>query len=388
MTTTRGKVSAAPVLSRRALNRALLERQLLLRRADMPAEDAIEHLIALQAQEPFDPYTALWSRLEGFRAEELAQLLLDRRAVRANAMMRTTIHLLTARDWLALRPVLQIVQERGFTTGSPFGRQLKGLDIDEVVAAGRELLDEKPRTNSVIGKLLKERWPDRDATSLGYAVRYLLPLVQIPPRGIWGKGGLPVLATAETWLGRSVGTDTSPDAMILRYLAAYGPASVMDIQAWCWLTRLGVVVDRLRPRLRTFRDERGRELFDVPDGALPDPDTVAPVRFLPTFDNILLSHKDRGRVLGDRDEWSVGPNQFDDAFRGGSVLVDGFIRAGWRVERQKGASGRATLVVVPVVALTRPDEMAVADEAERLLAFLAADAGDRDVRVDRRLAPG
>jgi hypothetical protein len=371
MTTTTRNVSAGPVLSRRSLNRALLERQLLLRRADMPAEDAIEHLIALQAQEPFDPYTALWSRLNGFRAEELAGLLLDRRAVRANAMMRTTIHLLTARDWLALRPVLQIVQERGFTTGSPFGRQLKGLDIDEVVAAGRALLDEKPRTNSVIGKLLKERWPDRDATSLGYAVRYLLPLVQIPPRGIWGKGGLPVLATAETWLGRSVGTDTSPDAMILRYLAAYGPASVMDIQAWCWLTRLGPILERLRPQLRTFRDENGKELFDVPDGPLPDPETPAPPRFLPTFDNVVLSHKDRSRIIGDPKEWAVDGGQFDPIFLRGSVLVDGFVHSGWRVERD---GDRATLVVMPARPYERGDREAVAEEATRLLEFLAPDA--------------
>jgi len=173
--------------------------------------------------------------------------------------------------------------------------------------------------------------------------------------------------------------------MILRYLAAFGPASVIDIQAWCWLTRLGAVVERLRPRLRTFRDERGRELFDVPDGALPDPDTVAPVRFLPAFDNVVLSHKDRGRVLGEQDEWSVGPNQFDDVFRGGSVLVDGFVRAGWRVEREKRQDGRATLVVLPVVMLTRAEETAVADEAARLLAFLAADAADRDVRLEPRI---
>jgi hypothetical protein len=174
----------------------------------------------------------------------------------------------------------------------------------------------------------------------------------------------------------------------MRYLAAFGPASVMDIQAWCWLTRLGTVVERLRSGLRTFRDERGRELFDDPDGPLPDPDTTAPVRFLPTFDNLLLSHKDRGRVLGDQADWSVGPNQFDDVFRGGSVLVDGFVRAGWRVDREKGQDGRATLVVVPVVALSRAEEAAVTDEAERLLAFLAANAADRDVRVDRRLEPG
>ena len=361
---------------------------MLLRRVALPAETAIERLVGMQAQNPFDPYTALWSRLEGFDADELSRLIEGRRVVRATSMMRTTIHLMTADDWLALRPVLQVVSERGFTTGSPFGKQLQGIDVDEVVRVGRALLDEKPRTVAALRTLLHERWPDRDPGSLAYAVRYLVPLVQIPPRALWGKGGLPVLATPETWLGRSVGTDTAPDEMILRYLAAFGPASVMDIQAWCWLTRLGAVVERLRPRLRTFRDERGRELFDVPDGPLPDSDTVAPVRFLPAFDNILLSHKDRGRVLGDQDEWSVGPNQFADAFRGGSVLVDGFVCAGWRVEREKGAGGRATLVVVPVVALTRPDETAVTDEAERLVAFLAADSADRDVRVDRRVEPG
>jgi hypothetical protein len=378
-------VMTAPVLGRRALNRALLERQMLLRRAALPAETAIERLVGMQAQNPFDPYTALWSRLDDFHANELSGLIEGRRVVRATSMMRTTIHLMTADDWLALRPVLQVVSERGFTTGSPFGRQLQGIDVDEVVRVGRALIDERPRTAAALRKLLHERWPDHDPDSLGYAIRYLVPLVQMPPRALWGKGGLPVLATPETWLGRSVGRDTAPDEMILRYLAAFGPASVMDIQAWCWLTRLGAVVERLRPRLRTFRDERGRELFDVPDSVLPDPDTVAPVRFLPTFDNVLLSHKDRGRILGEQDGWSVGPNQFDDAFRGGSVLVDGFVRAGWRVEREKGPNGRATLVVVPVVALTRPEETAVADEAERLLAFLAADAGDRDVRLESRI---
>jgi hypothetical protein len=129
--------SDAPVLTRRALNRAILDRQLLLRRTAMPAEAAIEHLVGMQAQNPFDPYTALWSRLEGFQPEELSTLIAERRAIRAVAMMRTTIHLVSARDWLALRPILQIVQERGFRTGSPFARNLVGLDIDEVIDAGR-----------------------------------------------------------------------------------------------------------------------------------------------------------------------------------------------------------------------------------------------------------
>lgn len=362
--------SDAPVLTRRTLNRAILDRQLLLRRTAIPAEAAIEHLVGMQAQNPFDPYTALWSRLEGFEASELSTLIAERRAIRAVAMMRTTIHLVTARDWLTLRPILQVVQERGFKTGSPFARNLVGLDIDEVIDAGRRLLDEKPRTGNAIGKALAERWPGRDVSSLGYAVRYLVPLAQIPPRGLWGRSGQPILATPERWLGRSIATDTAPDEMILRYLAAFGPATVNDIQTWCWLTRLGDVVERLRPRLRTFRDESGRELFDVPDGSLPDPDTPAPPRFLPTYDNIVLSHKDRSRMLGDQAAWSVGPNQFDDAFRGGSVLVDGFVSAGWRVEK---ADGRATLVVLPVVALAEADRADVADEAARLLAFLTPD---------------
>jgi hypothetical protein len=379
---TRAPATAAPVLSRRALNRALLERQLLLRRVAMPAEAAIAHLVAMQAQNPFDPYYALWSRLEGFRPKELADLLLDRRVVRAVMMMRTTIHLVTADDWLALRPVLQVVAERGFWTGSPFGRQVKDVEIDEVIAYGRALLDERPRTSAELRKLLAERWPGSDPTSLGYGVRSLVPLVQTTPRGVWGRSGQPVLATPETWLGRSVGTDADPGEMILRYLRAFGPASVMDIQSWCWLTRLGAVVERLRPGLRTFRDETGRELFDVPDGPLPDPETPAPPRFLPMYDNIVLSHKDRSRIVGDLGSgWLVAGSQFDAIFQNGSILVDGFVSAGWRIERQ-GRSGPATLVVMPARSLSDADRAAIEDEARGMLAFAVPDSAGHDVRFD------
>jgi hypothetical protein len=372
-------IDDVPILSRRALNRALLERQLLLRRVSMPTEAAIRHLVAIQAQNPFDPYFGLWTRLEGFDPHELAGMLLERRVVRATSMHRTTIHLMTADDWLALRPVLQVVSERGFSTGSPFGRNLKGLDIDEVIDAGLTLLEEQPRTATELRAQLAKRWPDRDPGSLAYAVRYLVPLVQIPPRAIWGRSGQPVLATAETWLGRSVGTDTDPSDMILRYLRAFGPASVMDIQAWCWLTRLKPFVERLRPILRTFRDENGVELFDVPDGPLPDADTVAPPRFLPVYDNIVLSHKDRSRVTGDRPSWLVTDPQVDEVFGGGSVLVDGFVSAGWRIER-KGKKAPATLKILPVRALSAAERVAVEDEGRSLLSFAADDAGSRAVR--------
>ena len=353
---------------------------MLLRRVRMPAEEAIERLVGMQAQEPMDPYVGLWTRLEGFEAQELADLIAARRVVRAVSMMRTTIHLVTARDWLALRPVLQWVQESRFKS-SPFAPHVADLDLDEVLAAGRTLLDEKPRTGNALGKALQERWPDRDASSLGYAVRSLVPLVQIPPRGIWGKGGQPVLATAEHWLGSSVGSDATPDAMILRYLAAFGPATVMDIQAWCWLTRLGPAVQRLRPQLRTFRDEAGRELVDVPDGPLPDPDTPAPPRFLPIYDNLVLSHKDRSRVTGEPGYWSLFGEDLTGVFRRGSLLVDGFVHAGWRIDRDRD-SDRATLVVIPVRPLSKADQAAVDHEGARLLAFAAPDATDHDVRFE------
>lgn len=373
-----------PVLTRRALNRALLARQFLLGRASVSAESVIAHLVGLQAQVPTDPYVALWSRIEGFRPEELSELIESRRAVRATAMMRTTIHLLTAEDWLALRPVLQGVAERGFRTGSPFGRQLAGLDIDEVVDVGRALLAERPRTIGELGRLLHERWPDRDATSLGYAIRLIVPLVQIPPRGLWGRSGQPVLATAESWLGRSVGTDASPDValetMVLRYLGAFGPATVMDIQSWCWLTRLTPVVERLRPRLLTFRDEHGRELFDLPDAPRPDPDTPAPPRFLPTYDNIALAHKDRARIYGDLGNWTVvGDDAINRVFTKGSVLVDGFVLGGWRLDRD---GDRATIVVMPLRPLAPADEPGVVEEGTRLLGLVAAGSASRDVRFE------
>ncbi|HEY7589824.1 MAG TPA: winged helix DNA-binding domain-containing protein [Candidatus Limnocylindrales bacterium] len=365
-----------PLLSQRALNRALLERQMLLRRVPMPAETAIERLAGMQAQEPMDPYVGLWARLEAFDPGELSSLIERRRAVRAVAMMRTTIHLLTAADWLAFQPVLRTVQESRFRS-SPFARRVTGIDLAEIADAGRRLLDERPRTANAVGKALLERWPQSDAEALGYAVRALVPLVQVPPRGLWGRSGQPVLATAEHWLERSVPSETSPEALVRRYLAAFGPATVMDLQSWCWLTRLGPVVERMRPELRTFRDEAGRELFDVPDGPLPDPDTPAPPRFLPVFDNLLLSHKDRRRIQGDG-PWPPFDDAFYAIFARGTVLVDGVVHGGYAIERD---GVRATLEVRSLRPLSAADRRAVEAEGFRRLAFSDGDAGDRDVRV-------
>jgi DNA glycosylase AlkZ-like len=260
------------VLDRRALNRATLA--LLLDRALMPALEAIERLAGMQAQAPHAPYVGLWTRLSRFRALELSDLIDSRRAVRA-PLMRATLHLVSATDYIAFRPVVKPVLERGFA-GSPF--DVSGVQTQALIAAGRELIAEHPHSRAELGELLAQRWPASDPASLAQAITYLVPVVQVTPRGLWGNSGQPRWTTSDEWLGRSLTAEPSPEHVVNRYLAAFGPATVKDIQAWSGLTRLAEVVDSLRARLRTFRDEQGAELFDLPDPPRPDPDTPAPPR--------------------------------------------------------------------------------------------------------------
>lgn len=362
-------------ISRRGLNRALLDRQHLLARRTGSALDLIEHLVGMQAQLPLDPYVGLWSRVDGFRTDELAKLMLDRQVVRAT-LMRGTIHLVSARDCLFLRPLLQVVMQRIFSTA--FGRPLKHLDLGPMLEAGARLMDERPRTRAELRRLFGERWPDLDANNLAYAVSYLVPTVQVTPRGVWGQTLQPTLATVEGWLGKPLDTDPSPDELVLRYLAAFGPATVRDVQAWCGLTKLREVVDRLRPKLRVFRTDDGAELYDLPDAPRPDAETPAPVRFLPVYDYVLLGHADRSRILdagGGLETLFSGP----DANYGG-LLVDGFHTGVWRVDRSNGA---ARLDIQTARKLSKAERVEVVAEGRRLLEFSEPGAAEYDVAFVR-----
>lgn len=358
-------------LDARALGRATLARQLLLDRADVPVLDAVAHLCGLQAQEPQEPFTGLWSRLRAFDPAALSTLLVERRVVRTH-LMRRTVHLVTAEDALAWRARHDAVLRR--RTVGVYRRELGGIDLDELAAAGREVMaDGEPRSMSEIGRRLATRWPDAGPRPLGeVVVAALVPMVQIPPRGLWrvtaGVRNVPMAS----WLGREIeppavdGTDPVGTTLVRRYLAAFGPAASADLRAWCGLVGLPRAVAAVRDELVGFRDERGRELLDLPEAPRPDPDTPAPVRFLPAFDNAILGYDDRSRII-------------DDAHRGLSVageravLVDGRVAATWTVEA-------GTVVVTPLRRFSRAERTAVAEEGRALAAFLSDGAHHR-VRV-------
>ncbi|MFD8987326.1 winged helix DNA-binding domain-containing protein [Streptomyces goshikiensis] len=361
------------VLDARALGRATLARQLLLDRADLPALDAVAHLGGMQAQEPQEPFVGLWARLRAFEPGTLSELLVRRRVVRTH-LMRRTVHLLTAEDALAWRSRHDAML-RQRVLGN-YRAELAGVDLDELAAAGGAVLaDGEPRSMTELARALAGRWPEPGPRALGeMLVAALVPVVQLPPRGLWrAKGGVRNVPLS-SWLGREI-DPPSPDAsdpvgqaLVRRYLAAYGPAAPADLRAWCGLAGLPAAVAAMRAELVTFRDERGRQLLDLPDAPRPSPDTPAPVRFLPAFDNAILGYQHRGRII-------------DDAHRGLSVagervvLVDGRVAATWK-------AGPAAVTVTPLRRFSRAESAAVAEEGRELASFLADGAGaDHEVRI-------
>ncbi|WP_049573082.1 winged helix DNA-binding domain-containing protein [Nonomuraea sp. SBT364] len=354
------------MITLRDLNRATLARQLLLRRHAMPALEAVEHLVGLQAQAPFPPYFGLWSRLSAFVPGELARLLEERHVVRL-VLMRGTVHLVSAADSLTLRPLTQPQLTRFLH--SAYGGRVAALDLEAVVAAGRRALAGGPLTGAALGNLLAGEFPGAQPADLAQIMRILVPLVQVPPRAVWGRSGQTAYATVESWLGRDPHPSPSPETLVLRYLAAFGPATVADAQAWSGLTGLREVVERLRPRLVTLPGPGGRELFDLPDAPRPGGAAPAPVRLLAPFDNLLLSHADRTRVISDADRARVITVNGQVL---GTVLVDGFVHGTWKRDKS-----------VVTVELFRPvtggQAAEIRAEAAALLEF-AAPGGRHEVR--------
>lgn len=350
------------ILTLRELNRATLARQMLLERAHLSTLEAIKRLAGLQGQLPNPPYLGLWSRVHGFEREELTQLLLQRQVVRTS-MMRRTLHLTTAEDYVRFRPALRSLHTRDLH--AHFANQpSSSLEQARLIARMRAFVREKPRTNVELRAKLAELVPTMSERLL-YKVRISLALIQVFPGGAWGVGGSPAYTEATTWLGRSFVSEAEGlRSLIVSYLAAFGPASVKDLQAWSGLTRLQPTVEALRAELVTFRDEQGRELFDVPGAPLPSAAVPAPVRFLPDFDNLVLGHQDRQRIIADQYRPLVFPG---NSMVLPTFLVDGFVQGVWAIERM--ATG-AKLLIQPFEPLTNPVRQELREEGERLMQWV------------------
>ncbi|MFI7007546.1 winged helix DNA-binding domain-containing protein [Streptomyces sp. NPDC050145] len=348
-------------ITARALGRATLDRQLLLRRAPMTVEDAVTHLVGLQAQEVRPPYLALAARLDGFTPAALSDALEQRRVARL-VTLRSTIHLHTADDCMTLRPLVQDARDRELKI---FRKGLVGVDLERLRALTRPYVEEAPRSPKEIRERLLQEWPDADPQALMIAARCSLPLVQVTPRGLWRRSGGVRLTTAEHWLDRDATEPPEPDGTILRYLGAFGPASVKDFQQWAGLTRTKPAFERLRDRLVTFRDEHGVELFDLPDAPRPDEDVPAPPRLLAEFDNLLLSHADRTRVVHAADKglnWQVNTAYL-------TFLLDGFLAGLWTL---KESADGTRITLQPFGSPTRAQREELVAEAERTAEVLEA----------------
>jgi hypothetical protein len=363
-------------LSARALNRATLARQMLLARDPVKPVAALERLAGLQAQVPRPPFVGLWSRLERFGHADLARAI-ERRQVVRGTLMRGTLHLVSRRDYVRFRRTLQPMLTAGLH--SILRGRMAELDVAGAVKEARAWFDEAPRTFDALRQHLEGRFPGADVRGLAYAVRMELPLLQVPGSGErWAYPARASFVVAESWLGEPLSPADQSDALVRRYLEAFGPAAVADAQTWCGLAGLAAVFERLRPKLRTFRDERNRELFDLPNAPRPDPDHDAPVRFLPEWDNLLLSHADRSRVIADAHRPAIATANLRLP---GTFLVDGFVSGLWVASLKKGA---ATLELQPFAPLAKTSRAAVEAEGNALLRFIEPDAATFAVELARR----
>lgn len=367
------KVKSDVVLSRRALNRATLARQMLLSRKKVGVVKAVEDLLGLQAQIPKPPFIALWSRLENFQREQLKKVIHQKKLVRATTM-RCTIHLMSTGDFVEFRPALQPALDRALGWVK---KHLADLELQALVAAAKNYFEEQPRTFGALRDHFKKHGPRGNERAMAYAVRTQLPLIQVPDDSEWCWPGQAKFAVAETYLGRKLSLAAAAHELALRYLAAFGPATAADFQMWSSLPSMKQVFEDLRPQLRTFRDEQGRELFDLPNAPRPDEDTPAPARYLPDYDNLVLGHADRTRLIEDAHRKRIATTNLRIL---ATFLADGRVAGVWRQEHKNGT---ALLVVTPFYPLEKQVKIELENEGLALLHFLEPDAGELDVRFEK-----
>jgi hypothetical protein len=361
------------ILTLRELNRTTLSRQALLQRSETSVTAAVEQLVGLQAQQAAAPYIGLWTRLENFQREDLAKLLHAREIIKAT-FIRGTLHLCTAQDYLRFRTTLQPALTAGWEAIAK-GRKAD-FDMDALLTSAREFIAEKPRAFAEISEMLTRTMPGYDVGAMRYAVRTHIPLVQVPISTGWSYPGDPEFALAEWWIGAPIAPEENLRELVFRYLAAFGPATVTDSQTWSYIS-LKETFQQLRPELQTYRDERKRELFDLPCKPIVDADTPASVRFLPEYDNLLLSHQLRTRIISEEHRSKV----FLPGLRVRStILIDGFVAGAWKVEKKKGIA----TILIELFDSRKPSELkSLTSEAERLVRFIEPDAKSFEVKFSK-----
>lgn len=361
---------AEAVLSTRDLNRALLARQMLLGRESISPLEALGRLVALQGQAPRAPFIGLWARLANFDPADLRRLIAERKVVRSS-LMRATLHLTTAEDFLAIRPVLRNdlaapTKDRPEPTiPLPGGLRASEAELAPILSLARDHFARTPQPFESLREVI-EKAGHGDVRVMAYAARILLPLVQASSDAEFGyrPGGEFVLA--EAWLGRGVAAKPDRTGLLRRYLAAYGPATPADFTAWSGEKGAAALFEALGDELVSYRDERKRRLFDLKGAPMPGAGTEAPARLLPDFDAAVLGHQDRGRI--------VAPENLAKAITSKNLLVppmvllDGFVAGTWRLEIKRKA---AEVTIRPFAPLKARDRADLEAEAESLLATFA-----------------
>jgi Winged helix DNA-binding domain len=354
----------------RELNRATLARQMLLAREKRPVVKAVEHLLGLQAQLPRPPFTGLWSRLQNFTRSDLASAVQKRTVVRATSM-RGTIHLMTAADFLKFRSCLQPSLDAGMR--AILKERADKLDVAALLAVARPYF-EQPHNFEDARDHLVSAFPRGDQRAMGYVVRMALPLVQVPSTDAWAYPAQADFVSAAAWLRTPVAACSAPGPFVLRYLAAYGPATIKDAQAWTGLANLEATFAVLGDKLVTVAGPAGKPLFDLPDAPRPDADTAAPIRFLPEWDSVIVTRADE-RIVARADR----PRVFLPGLRVAAlVLVDGMAAASWKVS---ATARKATLQIDPFRTWTAAVRREVTAEGEALVRFVEPEAKAYDVKM-------